>query len=250
MRTHTHKLKTNFVHRHARFAFALRLPLLALVLASIFACPTTWADVKRSTLDERLVRSAESFENVIGSKTGAIPYSILAKAQGIIIFREYGAGFILGGKGGFGVAMQRQSDGHWGPPAFLSAGEGSFGLQIGVERQDLVFLFMSRDALKVFDKDKFKIGVDAMAAVGPVGENAEAQAGAPVLVYSDNTGLYAGATFEGGFLLPDNDANAKFYRREGIRVPEILRGEHVGFPQEAEALRRDLEQYESGQTKS
>jgi len=199
-----------------------------------------------STLDTRLVRSAESFENVLNSKSGPMPRRVLAKAEGIIIFREYGAGFIWGGKGGFGIAMRRQHNGQWGPPAFLGQGEGNFGLQIGIQRQDLVFLFMSSEALKIFDHEKFKIGVDIAAAAGPVGANAEAQAGVPVLVYSDTTGLYAGATFKGGMLLPDKDANEKFYGKQGIRVPEILRGENIRFPAAAGELRQDLENYESG----
>jgi len=241
MNTTIHKSKSNYTYRFL---------LPALVVAILLTNSRSWADISLSTLDTRLVRSAESFENVLNSKSGCMPHGVLAKAQGILIFREYGAGFIWGGKGGFGIAMQRQHNGQWGPPAFLGQGEGNFGLQLGVQRQDLVFLFMSQDALKVFEREKFKIGVDIAAAAGPVGANAQADAGAPVLVYSDTTGLYAGATFKGGMLLPDKDANEKYYGRLGIRVPEILRGEKINFPSSANALREDLEDYESGRSRN
>jgi lipid-binding SYLF domain-containing protein len=245
MKNDTCKLKSVFTYRTALIkTLAPSLIFLAALLAPVLG----WADVSRSELDARLVRSAESFENVANSKARQMPHSLLAKAQGIIIFREYGGGFIWGGKGGFGIAMRRQNDGRWGAPAFLSAGEGSFGLQIGVQRQDLVFLFMTSDSLKIFDREKFKVGVDVAAAAGPVGANAQADLGTPVLVYSDSSGLYAGATFKGGYLGPNKDANEKFYSKDGIRVPQILRGEHVKFPSSADELRQDLEDYESNRS--
>lgn len=215
------------------------------LITLIFVAVAGYGEVRRSTLDKRLVRSAESFENVINSQTGAIPPSILARAQGILIFREWGAGFWIGGKGGNGVAMHRGRDGRWGSPAFLKAGEGSFGLQIGVQRMDMVFLFMNESSMKVFENPKFRIGVDAAAAAGPVGANAEAKIGAPVLVYSDNAGLYAGAAFAGGFLLPDNEANEVYYRMPGITVPEIIYGRPAIIPPAAESLKKMIEDYES-----
>jgi len=92
--------------------------------------------------------------------------------------------------------------------------------------------------------------VDVAAAAGEVGADAQAKVGPPVLVYSDNAGLYAGATFEGGMLQPDKEANDKFYHKHGVRIGEILRGEHISFPSSAEALRQDLEDYEAGHSKS
>ncbi len=201
------------------------------------------ADVKRSTLDKRLVRTVESFEDVVESETGPIPPELVARAQGILIYRQFGAGFWVGGKGGFGVAMARTPDGRWSPPAFLKTIEGSFGLQIGVQEIDLVFLFMEREAMKVFDGGKFRIGVDAAAAAGPVGAKVEGKIGAPILVYSDNAGLYVGATFEGGVMLPDREANESFYCIPRITVPDILYKGGLPFPASAESLRRVLENY-------
>ncbi len=199
-----------------------------------------WADVDKTTLEKRIIRSCESLDNVMGGKGGPIPSSIMDKAQGIIILREYGAGFWFGGKGGLGLAMERSRNGQWGPPAFLKIGEGSFGLQIGVQRLDLVFLFMNRESLRVFEKPKFRLGVDAAAAAGPLGANAEAKAGAPILVYTDTQGLYAGASFEGAILLPDPDANEAFYGK-GITLPQILAGQGVRSPGVAQSLKERLD---------
>ena len=200
--------------------------------------------MRQSTLDKRLIRSAESFENTLTSEMGSIPPSLLARAQGILIFRQYGAGMGIGGRGGFGVAMARQNDGRWSPPAFLKSGEGSIGFQIGVQRLDMVYLFMSRDSMKLFNRGKFRIGVDAAAVAGPVGGNAEGKVGAPILVYSDNAGLYAGVKFEGGFLLADDEANSEYYR-SGITIQEILYGNSLAYPPAAQSLRGVLEKHEA-----
>ncbi len=221
------------------------LPITTLVILAGLISNLARADVSQSTLDGRLIRSQETFHHVLQSKMGAIPPGVLAQARGILIYREYGAGFWLGGKGGFGLAMQRMPSGAWGPPAFLKMGECNFGLQIGVQRLDVVFLFMNRDSLRVFDDPRFRLGVDVAAAAGPVGANAEAKIGAPVLVYSDTRGLYAGAAFEGAMLMPDEPANEAFYGIPGVSVSDILTGRALRhFPAAAEGLRRQLVDYE------
>lgn len=226
------------------------LTLITLLVAALGVYSWAPAEVRLTTLDKRLVRSAESFENVLNSKVGVIPPNVLARAQGILILREYGAGFGIGGKGGAAVAMRRGRDGRWGPPAFLKVAEGSFGFQIGVQRLDIVFLFMNEDSMKVFENPKFRIGVDLAATAGPLGANAEAKMGAPVLVYSDNAGLFAGAAFEGGVLLPDHEANAAYYNEEGITIPQILYDQGIAFPAAGESLRRVLENYEGTRARS
>jgi len=220
----------------------IRIALIALVTLLSFA-QNSWA-IRMTTLEKRLIRSAESFQNVTESETGAIPLELLKRAQGIIIFRQYEAGFGIGGKGGMGVALARGRDGRWSAPAFLASGEGSFGFQIGVQRLDVVYLFMNRNAMKLFEQGKFRIGVDAAAAAGPVGANVEGKVGAPILVYSDNAGLYAGATIEGGVLIPDNSANETFYGIAGISVPEILYGGGVRVAPAAQSLISVLNNYQ------
>jgi lipid-binding SYLF domain-containing protein len=232
---YTHKISTSGI---------LTL-LLGYSMLTFFASTLNARDVvDKSALEKRLIRSQESFNNInISKNSGPIPPQLVRQAQGILIFRQYGGGFFVGGKGGFGVAMARQRDGRWGPPAFLKSVDGSFGLQIGGQRIDMVLLFMNRQSLEVFQKGKFRIGVDLGAAAGPVGAKIEGKVGAPVLVYANNAGLYIGAAFEGGVLVPDNIANDSLYDREGTSAGDILLRGSVSFPPEAEGLRLMLERY-------
>jgi lipid-binding SYLF domain-containing protein len=188
---------------------------LVLLAAAVFAGAFPAYAVRLSTLDKRLIRSAESFENVVGSRTGNIPPDLLRRAQGILILRNYEAGFWVGGKGGAGVAMARNAAGGWGDPVFFKAAEGSWGLQIGAHRLDMVLLFMERSALERLARGNFRVGVDAAAAAGPVGGNWEGKIGTPILIYSSSAGLYIGAKFEGGLMTADSAANDVYYQHPG-----------------------------------
>lgn len=224
----------------------MRRTLTLFIFAAFFAAllPSAQAEVNMRSLEKRLNRSTETFLNVNASNAGPIPAELLARAQGILIVRQYGAGFWVGGKGGFGVVMARQGDGRWGTPAFMKAIDGNFGLQIGGQRIEVVMLFMNKDSMRAFREGKFRLGVGAGAAAGPAGANAEGKIGAPILVYADNTGLYLGATVEGGVLVPDNEANEAFYNTPGVTVPDIIFRGGMAFPSEAEGLRAALERHE------
>jgi len=55
-------------------------------------------------------------------------------------------------------------------PIFIRMAGGSFGLQAGGQGTDLVLVAMNEKGMQDILKDKFKIGGDAAAAAGPVGE--------------------------------------------------------------------------------
>lgn len=204
----------------------MRTSALFLLLAGLLlACPARADDLTRDDLEERIDRLQESFRSVMGEGDSGIPNFILTRARGIIIFRKYEGGFIFGGKGGFGLALVRHDDGTWSGPAFLKTGEGSFGLQFGAQSLDVVYVIMNEEGMHLLSQTKFRIGVDAGATAGPAGGQTEAKTGpnAPPIYYFANTsGLYAGATLEGGFLLPDGKANEVYTGREGISMREIL----------------------------
>ncbi len=194
---------------------------------------------REARLEKRVKNIADYFEQVMESPQSAIPGGLLAKAEGIIIMRQYKAGLGIGVKGGAGVALVRdKKSGVWSAPAFLKAGEASIGIQIGGQVLDSVFLLMNKDGMKVLSQTQFRIGVDAAAAAGPHGAEAEAKysGDTPVLVYSDTGGLYAGAAFEGGFLVPDNKSNADYYHDDAILMREILFEHKVEKTESAEKL--------------
>ena len=52
-------------------------------------------------------------------------------------------GFIFGAEGGDGVLLRRTGHG-WSEPNFYGMGSASFGLQVGLEQAELVFIINSR----------------------------------------------------------------------------------------------------------
>ena len=222
--------------------------LPGIVLLLLFLPASAWAmDVY--SLDRRIKERAESFDLLMDDPQSSIPTSILRKAEGIIILRQYKAGFVFGVKGGRGIAVvKNKKTGKWSPPAFISAGEGSWGLQLGGQVTDTVFLIMNAHGMKLLSSPKFRVGVDVAATAGPHGGGAEAKIGegTPILVYGNSTGLFAGAAFEGGVLLPDNKANSLYYENPSITMREILFSEGVPNPKAGKELSRMIEGYASG----
>src|SRR6185369_17296876 len=137
--------------------------------------------------------------------------------------------FIVGGRGGRGVASCRTKTG-WSGPIFLNMGGGSFGLQIGAQATDFILLFMNEGGMNKLLSDNFEIGGDATAAAGPVGRQAGASTNirldAQILSYSRSKGLFAGLELKGVVItLDDDDMNAVY--GDGVRAKAVLQGGNV-----------------------
>ena len=230
-----------------RFLMRKTIVCLGLVasVAMVMAGPA-WAS--RKQLAKRIEQATEYFQDLMEAPDYSIPQTLLQTCRGVIIIRQYKAGFVVGVKGGAGVVLVRDEKSKvWSPPAFVASGEGSFGFQIGGQAIDAVLLIMNREGMEMLARSKFKIGVDASAAVGPVGRDAAAKIspGTAILVYSRTRGLYAGAAFEGGVLVSDDKANEEFYGKKGITLRDILFRGAVKMPGEALPLVELLQKYAS-----
>ncbi len=123
---------------------------------------------------ERITRAAAVLDAIMAADDSAIPNAILERAQGIAVFPgTTRAGFGFGGMRGRGILSARNGD-SWSAPAFLTLTGGSFGLQIGVQRSDIILVIMVPEGLDNLVSNQFSIGVDAGLAAGPVGRNAAA----------------------------------------------------------------------------
>ncbi len=168
---------------------------------------------------ERITRAAAVLDAIMAADDSAIPNAILERAQGIAVFPgTTRAGFGFGGMRGRGVLSARSGD-SWSAPAFLTLTGGSFGLQIGVQRSDIILVIMVPEGLDNLVSNQFSIGVDAGLAAGPVGRNAAAatdiELSAQILSYSRARGVFAGVTINGSTIRQDVDANERFY---GLRL--------------------------------
>src|SRR3989338_3679204 len=106
-----------------------------------------------------------------------MPDELLNKCSAIaIIPSAVSAGFVIGGQYGQGILMVRnEKGGKLSPPAVFNIVGGSFGFQIGGEAPDLILLIMNRRSVEGILQGKFKLGVDAAVAAGPVGRKAQAE---------------------------------------------------------------------------
>ena len=160
-------------------------------------------------------KAAKVFREIMDTPDKAIPNELLEKAECVAVFPQVlKAGFIVGGRGGRGVASCRTAAG-WSAPAFFNLGGGSVGFQIGAQSTDFVMLFMNKDGMNSLLSDSFTLGGDASVAAGPVGRQAGASTdlklNAQILSYSRSRGLFAGLELKGVVIKPDKDDMREVY---------------------------------------
>jgi lipid-binding SYLF domain-containing protein len=218
--------------------------LLSLVVALVAIPLSIGADERKS-----LVTQLQSCEAILqefqADPATAIPAEVLKQAKAIVIVNEFHAGFIIGGKGGYGVALVHQSSGRWSVPVFLDAGEASLGLQIGAKAVNTIYVINDEAGARLLYKPRFNFGVDADAVAGP--RSADVQEAtqiikAPVYVYRKNSGLFAGTKVKTGWLAGDDDSNRLYY--QSLRtMPELLFADWITPPDEAKELMNVVEQF-------
>ena len=181
----------------------------------------------RATAEARLRHAGEVLQQVMGAPDKGIPEEVLHHAKCIAVVPHLiKGGFVFGAEGGRGVATCRTAGG-WSAPAFFTITGGSWGLQIGVEGVDLVFVIQNDEGMKHFINGNFELGGDASAAAGPVGRHASADTdwklNAEVLTYSRAKGAFAGLTLTGAAIRRDEDSTEATYGHE-VSTRHILDG--------------------------
>jgi len=189
--------------------------LSAIVLLSFFTAVAFAQSGERAKDVERIQSAANVIDEIMSAPDAGIPEEIMsdAKCVGVVpSLKKAGLGF--GGQYGRGVASCRTQTG-WSAPAFFSVQGGSFGLQIGAQAVDLVMIVTNDKGMERMLESKFKLGVDASGAAGPVGRHVEGMTDwkmrAEVLTYSRTRGLFAGLELNGAVIKQDKDSTRDFY---------------------------------------
>jgi lipid-binding SYLF domain-containing protein len=225
--------------------------VLGLMLAvSTIAHAQAQAQAQKNLDDEigQSDKAARVFGEIMNTPDKGVPTDLLDKAECVAVFPSViKAGFIVGGRGGRGVASCRTGRG-WSAPAFFNLGGASFGLQIGAQSTDFVMLFMNKDGMSSLLSDEFTLGGDASVAAGPVGRQAGASTdlklNAQILSYSRSKGLFAGLELKGVVIKPDKDDMRDVYG-EGVSAKEVLKGNTVTVPVPMRAFPNALGRYSS-----
>jgi SH3 domain-containing YSC84-like protein 1 len=204
-------LRSNFVMK--RFAFVA------------LACCIAVANASAATEQELVVQSVDILKGFYEMPERQIPRRILNEAHGLAIIRVLKAGFVVSGKGGEGVVVARTAHG-WSGPSFIGLGGAGWGLQIGAQLTDFIFVLNNDAAVRAFSRDgNVKLGADVSAAAGPVGRDLQAgvTSTAAVYSYSRSKGLFAGISLEGAVIGTQKTANNRYYGR-AVGARTILSG--------------------------
>ncbi|MCI0391620.1 MAG: lipid-binding SYLF domain-containing protein [Acidobacteria bacterium] len=212
-------------------------PVMALCLA-IAASVSGLAQGKNvKEGQEQAEKAATVFKEILSVPDKAIPKKVLDGAECIAVFPQViKGGFIIGGRGGRGVASCRMAGG-WSAPAYFEMKGGSFGLQIGAEAVDFVLVFMNEKAMDSLLKSKFTLGADASVAAGPVGREAGAETDAlmtaQVLSYSRSKGVFGGLELKGTAISQEKKEIEDVYG-SGVTVEQVLKKPKDQAPKEVQ----------------
>ena len=222
--------------------------LLGAALTAALVFFGTSANAETSKWARLVEESGKVLEEVQKMPDQGIPDDLLKKCSAIAIFPStVSAGFIIGGQYGQGIIMVRDEKAKkWSPPAIFDIVGGSVGFQVGGEATDLILLFMNRRSVDGVLQGRFKVGVDASVAAGPVGRNAKAdtdiQLKGGILSYSRCRGLFAGIKLDGAAINENWVGNTDLYEAS-YTVDKVLLENKYKMPKCAEGVLKTLDQY-------
>jgi lipid-binding SYLF domain-containing protein len=181
---------------------------IALALAATAASFPAQAESDRA----ELLRDADTtVTNLKHDPSFSVARDMLKNARAVyIVPKLVKGGFIFGAEGGDGVLLVRTGHG-WSAPKFYGMGSASFGLQVGIEQAQLVFIINSERALKGIEEGNFKIGGQGGITVATLSGGAEGDTtlhGGDMVVWTSATGAYGGLTFNGSVIKADTEENA------------------------------------------
>ena len=196
----------------------MRRSIFALIIAALLSWQTT--ALAASSSEQQLIDQARiAVDQLRGDPNMSDFAAFLIRAKAVIVVPELvKASFFIGGEGGSGVLLVRDSESReWSYPAFYTLASASIGLQFGAQVSKVMFLIMTDGGLKAMMTDKLTLGADISIAAGPVGAGVEASttsnADADIYSFSHSKGLFGGVSFEGAVLVPNDDANEAYYSK-------------------------------------
>jgi lipid-binding SYLF domain-containing protein len=209
------------------------------------ACAVSASALDSTQLNERLRTLTDKFETLQQTPDKRVPADLLGKARGVILLDRTKAGFIFAFQGGGGVAMVKDKNGEWSPPAFLTANEASLGFQIGGEQDFYVILLMTTNAVKSLTDSTINFGGEARGTAGNDSSGVEGDINSPehsVIVYDSRQGLFGGVSIKGGTIAPDEHANEIYYN-QAVSMRDILFDRKVSPTAAATDLAKKISDY-------
>lgn len=203
--------------------------MLGFLMACLLLGPVSTATAADRAEAQAIVdKSTGALTDLMGDEHFPWLHGYIKSAKGVLIFPQIlKGGFILGGSGGTGVVMTRNSEtGTWGDPAFYTLGSATFGFQFGGEAAELVMVAMTQKAIDSLLASTLKLGGDTSVALGPIGGGAKGSVTIPEVTadfvsFAKTKGLYAGLNLEGSLLEVRDGLNSAYYGKE-VKPADIL----------------------------
>jgi lipid-binding SYLF domain-containing protein len=215
------------------------LPLMAAVLLGSMVAVSAMSALSADALEEQqLVEKAKMTVDAFLADPGVRREisKLKSETRALFIVPHFLRGaFVFGGAGGSGVLIVRdEKTKQWSEPAFYTMGSASFGLQIGGDVSEMIFVVRNQKGLEEFYRNDFKLGADASIALGPVGEGSHGKGmTADLIGYAKKQGAFVGMALDGSFIAVSDDANAAYYGKP-VRPTDILVTHSVSNPKSAD----------------
>jgi len=202
------------------------------------------AALTKAQLEARIQAYTAAFTTMQQNPATRVPASQLAQAHGIVLLDRTGGALVFGFHSGNGVALVKDESGRWSPAGFVSSVTASLGAQIGGSRDFFVILLMSPATAQSLRASSMDFGAQASGTGGTAQAGAQAtlNSGPAVLVYSQHSGLYAGAVIKGRSLSADQRANEVYYGKP-VTMDDILFSRNVSPSQATQDLISKIEQF-------
>lgn len=211
--------------RHPSVTTRLRL-MAAILLGSMVAVNAIPALAADSMEQQQLVDKAKMTIEAFAADPGVGPATreLKSEIKALFIVPQFIRGaFVFGGAGGSGVLIVRdEKTKKWSEPSFYTIGSASFGLQIGGDVSEMIFVVRNQKGLEEFYRTDFKLGADVSMAVGPAGEGASVKGiTADVVAYAKKKGAFVGMAVDGSIIAVSDDSNAAYYGKP-VRPTDII----------------------------
>jgi len=189
-------------------------------------------DSEQQTAQEEASGPVEDVEEAAGvlraMEQNADMKRLLDDAKGVFLVPDYAtAALIIGGAGGEGVLLKKQTDGQWSNPVFYNIGSLSGGLQAGAAAGSIAMVLMSDQALDSF-QDETSFGLTADAGYSIVNwsdrNRAEIGLGTDVVMWTDTDGLFGDLSVGVTGITPDDDEMAEYYGQK-VQPDAVFAGE-------------------------
>jgi lipid-binding SYLF domain-containing protein len=207
-----------------------RFRLLQLVTLLIFT-NLTISGAGHANDPQKLVEdSAALAKSLLADPIWAIYQEQFRKAKGVVLAPDIiKAGLVIGVGGGQCLVLARTTDGTngWSLPSFCGIGEASIGLQVGIQKLEVMLLIMNEEALRYIASGTAILGGEVGLSIGLIGSSVESSTtlnlGYDIVAFARTQGFYGGIVLDGGYIGPDKTYNEAYYGRP-ISARDILFG--------------------------